>query len=182
MGEQELVEHIRHGDEATLGKLYSRYREEFVVWVRKTYGVDAEGATETYQQSVIVLYENAVSGKLQKLSGSLKTYLFAIGKNKVRELMRQRSKVFSMAGEMPDQADEPELEQKMEKEKRLQAVTHSFNQLGEGCKKLLQLFYYQNLRMEEIMLKLGYKNSDTAKNQKYKCMQKLRKIHLSKPQ
>jgi hypothetical protein len=36
--------------------------------------------------------------------------------------------------------------------------------------------YYHNCSIEDITKKFGYKNADTAKNQKYKCMQRLKKI------
>ncbi len=178
MGKQNLVEQIRKGNDATLGELYAEYREEFVLWSRKSYGLSHENAIEVYQQSIVSLYENAVSGKLNQLSSELKTYLFGIGKNKVREHIRKHKKELQIAGHNSEVENGQEIEEKIEKEKKLEALSRSFKKLSDGCQKLLQMFYYQNLRMDDIVEQLGYKNSSTAKNQKYKCMQQLRKIHL----
>ncbi|MBK6498767.1 MAG: hypothetical protein IPG00_11645 [Saprospiraceae bacterium] len=48
--------------------------------------------------------------------------------------------------------------------------------LGEPCKSLLELSYYQQMKLDDITLLLGYKNNDTTKNLKYKCMKRLQKI------
>jgi hypothetical protein len=48
--------------------------------------------------------------------------------------------------------------------------------LGEPCHELLGFYYFGRKTMEEISTIMGYKNPDTAKNQKYKCMERLRKM------
>jgi hypothetical protein len=52
----------------------------------------------------------------------------------------------------------------------------AIEQLGEPCRTLLEDFYMGNLTMEQISEKFGYTNADNAKNQKYKCLQRLKKI------
>ena len=47
--------------------------------------------------------------------------------------------------------------------------------LGEPCKTILKDFYIYKLSMEEISDKFGYTNSDNAKTQKYKCLQRLKR-------
>ena len=51
--------------------------------------------------------------------------------------------------------------------------------LGEPCRSILEDFYIKDLNMEDIRLKFGYTNSDNAKNQKYKCLQRLKKIFFT---
>ena len=48
--------------------------------------------------------------------------------------------------------------------------------LGDPCKRLLLLYYKEGLSMQQIADQLGYKNSDTAKNQKCKCIVRLRNL------
>jgi len=45
--------------------------------------------------------------------------------------------------------------------------------LGEPCKKILTLFYYDNLSMKEIVEHLPYENEQVVRNKKYKCLQAL---------
>jgi hypothetical protein len=48
--------------------------------------------------------------------------------------------------------------------------------LGEPCKSLLEAFYIQKKNMVDIARSFGYTNADNAKNQKYKCLMRLKKI------
>jgi hypothetical protein len=51
--------------------------------------------------------------------------------------------------------------------------------LGEPCKSLLEAFYLQKKSMQEIAGSFGYTNSENAKNQKYKCLMRLKKLFFS---
>jgi RNA polymerase sigma-70 factor (ECF subfamily) len=58
----------------------------------------------------------------------------------------------------------------------LALVHRCFERIGDPCHRLLEFFYFRQKSMEEISAELGYKNPETAKNQKYKCMERLRKL------
>jgi DNA-directed RNA polymerase specialized sigma subunit len=47
------------------------------------------------------------------------------------------------------------------------------NDLGESCKKILELFYYESLSMKEIVSHMHYENEQVVRNKKYKCLQQL---------
>jgi hypothetical protein len=53
------------------------------------------------------------------------------------------------------------------------------NGLGEPCKSLLEAFYIQKRSMQEIATGFGYTNAENAKNQKYKCLMRLKKLFFS---
>jgi DNA-directed RNA polymerase specialized sigma24 family protein len=63
-----------------------------------------------------------------------------------------------------------------ERDQNISRMKDSMGQLGEPCKGLLEDFYTRHLSMDEIAEKFGYTNADNAKNQKYKCLQRLKKI------
>ena len=54
-------------------------------------------------------------------------------------------------------------------------MNQSLENLGEPCAALIKDFYVNKLSMDEIAEKFGYTNSDNAKNQKYKCLQRLKR-------
>ena len=45
--------------------------------------------------------------------------------------------------------------------------------MGESCRKILSLFYYENLSMKEIVSQMHYENEQVVRNKKYKCLQQL---------
>ena len=51
--------------------------------------------------------------------------------------------------------------------------------LGEPCKSLLEAYYLQKQNMQVIAVNFGYTNADNAKNQKYKCLMRLKKIFFT---
>jgi DNA-directed RNA polymerase specialized sigma24 family protein len=51
--------------------------------------------------------------------------------------------------------------------------------LGEPCKSLLEAFYLKKKSMQDIAASFGYTNSENAKNQKYKCLMRLKKLFFS---
>ena len=55
----------------------------------------------------------------------------------------------------------------------------ALNSLGEPCKSLLEAFYIEKKSMDKIALLFGYTNADNAKNQKYKCLMRLKKLFFS---
>ncbi len=168
---------IKSGDDNHLAEIYKSHRAEFITWLTKSYQCTTEEAKDAYQFAILAFYENVVSNRLVELKSSLKTYLFAIGKNKILEL-RKSDKRFQELGdrseEVLDQVDTSEL---IEREATLELVEQSLEQLGEPCKSLLELYYYDKMTMEDIAETLNYKNAATAKNLKYKCLNRLRKIY-----
>jgi len=58
-------------------------------------------------------------------------------------------------------------------------MDRALNSLGEPCKSLLEAFYIEKKSMDQIALLFGYTNADNAKNQKYKCLMRLKKLFFS---
>ena len=174
------IEKIRKGSQLELEKIYRLYRSEFIGWIISKYSIETEDAREIYQQSVVIFYENIVNGQLTELTSSIKTYIFGIGKNLFMEQSRRLNKIDSYI--QPEQLDDKwEIHNGAEEDINgyaVEMVEKSMGVLGSPCKQLLELFYYHKKSMETIKDILGYKNTDTVKNVKYKCLKRLRKIYL----
>jgi len=54
-------------------------------------------------------------------------------------------------------------------------------QLGDACKKILVLFYYENLSMKEILEKTDYETEQVVRNKKYKCLKQLEAMLNEQP-
>jgi len=176
LADSEIVELIRQKDQRGLTLLYEAFRSEFVGWAVKFTRCDVEDAFDYYQATVIIVYDNVLAGKIDDLKSSLKTYVFSIGKNLALQHKRQQTRNQKLSAEYYLELYMTSSEQFENDEKYLELVSKCFNQLGDPCHSLLDLFYYHKNSMEEIALALNYKNPETAKNQKYKCMERLRKL------
>ncbi len=115
-----------------------------------------------------------MQGKITSLSCSIKTYLYAVAKNKWREAQRAAAKhstltVASAARQRQDTADVAE-------EEKLQRVLFHLTRLRDTSRKILHLYYYQRRSISEITEIMGYKNDSTTKNMKYKSIQRLKRL------
>ena len=174
-----LLQKIKNGEEQPLVELYRELKPAFVHWMYTRYSIPSAMAEEIFQLVMITFYENAVGNKLNELHSSLKTYLFAIGKNKALEFLRKQQKVTFMEDitvyhDLPEDKSEEELQ--IQKELSIQKVAKAMEQLKEGCRKVISMFYYQKHSMRDIMEAMGYQSEAVARNQRYRCVAKLKSL------
>lgn len=175
MEDNRIIHEIRNGNRKTLENIYNMYRKGFIEWTTASYRITSDQAVDLYQQAILCLYENIVGGKLDGIKSSLRTYLFAIGKYKTLEIYRYHARVSSLEGAIPD-CEAFDAEDGDCNERLLELAKSCLSILGDPCRKVLESYYYHRQSMREIAETLGYKNEQTAKNQKYKCLLRLREI------
>ena len=177
MSENDVIARIKSGDDNLLSAIYTDHRQEFTAWLMKNYSCTVDEAKEVYQLSIVIFYENILSGRLTHMTSTIKSYLFAIGKNKMLEYKKYGNRfVNDVDGNLGTQMEDESKTEKQEKEITFTIVEECLHLLGDPCQSLLDLYYYHKKTMTEIAEQLGYKNTDTAKNQKYKCMKRLKKL------
>src|SRR5690349_20325565 len=176
MTDDQLIVKIRNGDQSDLARIYEEYRAEFLHWITREFNCSTDDSKDIYQLTILIFYDNVRSGKLEHLVSSIKTYLYGIGKNVARDNMRKVGRNTSINQQqwlmeyLVDEADDKPDENLFLVAKKVLA------NLGQPCQRLVELFYYEKKSMEEISAELNYKNADTAKNQKCKCMARLRSL------
>lgn len=174
---EELLKAIRAGSQEKLQEVYLAHRQSFLDWAMKSYRCGQQDALDIYQEVIIAFYENVTSGKLDKIKSSLRTYLFGIGKLLIFS-QYQKGKRFSGLEIIPETepVDVPNIDLLMELDDRQQLMQAALKSLGENCRRLLLLYYYQRYSQESIMREMDYSNTDVVKSQKSRCMKALRKL------
>ena len=94
------------------------------------------------------------------------------------EAIRKKKHIITIVEEyvLYSVVDDSDITQKLELEKKIQSIDKALEEMGEPCKSIIELFYFQKLNWKQISQHLNYKNADTVKNIKYKCIQKLKTI------
>lgn len=173
--DNEFIEGLRSGNSEVLLALYKKYFNFVLKYIVNNNG-SQEAAEDIYQESIIVLYENCKKPEFQ-LNCQLQTYLYSVAKRLWLKELRKNNKVFLMKeneeNEVVDVSEE--MVEHEEKEWNLNKMNESLEKLGEPCVTLIRDFYINKLNMEIIAEKFGYTNADNAKNQKYKCLQRLKR-------
>lgn len=176
MNESKVISLLEKGDKAVLKEIYTNYKDSFIKYAYR-FSLAEEDLVDIYQDAIIALYENAINGKMQHLKCSVKTYLFSIGKNMIYEQLRRDKKaVFVNTDVLKDEYNETiELDNESLSEHQIK-LQNGFKRLGEQCKKILTLFYYNGFTLDEITTSLKYNKKDVVKSQKSRCLAKLKSI------
>jgi len=136
-------------------------------------------AQDIFQEAMIVLYEKARSGSFE-LNCQLKTYVYSVCRRLwLKKLQQLQRFAPELNGGEEIVAVEEDIELHEERNNEFQMMERALSNLGEPCKSLLEAFYLQKKNMNEIAGNFGYTNSDNAKNQKYKCLVRLKKIFFA---
>jgi RNA polymerase sigma factor (sigma-70 family) len=170
-----LIERMKSGDKSALAEVYKLYREPFVQFGLKYYR-DSELLYDIYQDATIALFERAIQGKLSLQKSSLKTYLFSMGKFMLftrlkkdppsTELSADHEVNMGLYEEAKNFIEDPD--------PMVVFLGKSLAKLGEKCRQILELYYYENKSMKEIQLILEYNHPDVVKSQKSRCLKSLK--------
>lgn len=179
MTDEHLIAQLKQRDKDALKNVYLSYKTEFIKFASR-YNAANELLEDVYQDALIVLYENAQMGKLDVLKSTLKTYLFGIGKFMLfkhfrdgkREVPTEETYIFDHYEQavIDDVYEDEGLDQYQIK------LMENFKKLGEKCREILELFYVQGMKLDEITQKQGYDNKDVAKSQKSRCLKSLKQL------
>jgi RNA polymerase sigma factor (sigma-70 family) len=173
--DREVVLGILNNSEEALNKLYTGYFPMILQFILNNNG-DEDDAKDVYQEGIIVLYNKIKSGNFE-LSSKLKTYIYSVCRRIWLKKLSQQSKRSNDISDFEDViAVETDVEHHEEKDQQFEKMQSTLLHLGEPCKTIIQDFYINNLSMQEICEKFGYTNADNAKTQKYKCLQRLKKL------
>ena len=136
----------------------------------------ADDAKDIFQEAMIVLYEKSRSGAFE-LNCQIKTFIYSVSRRLWLKRLQQQNR-FSSAGDSMETTVpvEDELEAHEQRNAEFDMMDQAISHLGEPCKSLIEAYYLQKKNMQEIAGLFGYTNADNAKNQKYKCLMRLKKL------
>ena len=173
--DREVILGILNDSVDALNKLYAAYFPMVLQFILNNNG-DEDDAKDVYQEAIIVLYNKVKTGNFE-LSSKLKTYIYSVSRRIWLKKLAQHSRKNSNIADFEDiLAVEEDVEQHEEKEIQFDKMKTALESLGEPCNTIIQDFYIHNQSMQEICEKFGYTNTDNAKTQKYKCLQRLKKL------
>ncbi|PPK84784.1 RNA polymerase sigma factor (sigma-70 family) [Neolewinella xylanilytica] len=174
-----LFEAIKRGDHHLIDQLYLQHRDAFVTYAqRQLYATEADAA-DCFQDAVIAFYKNIVSGKLQELTCSIRTYLFSIGKRLVyrRNKKRQREPATDHeAGINPADELDWSLIDRFEHAHQQEVLQTAMNKIGSPCREILTLYYYHHYPIESITESVGLPSDGATRIKKMRCLKELKKL------
>jgi RNA polymerase sigma factor (sigma-70 family) len=179
----ELLAAIGSGDQLNnaIYFIYQQFSQTIQSFILANSGMPAD-AEDIFQETVVIFIDLVKKNKFRG-EASVKTFLTAIARNLwLNELKkRERSEIREKAFEKNRDATEPDVSQHMANQEIKQQFLEVLGKLGENCKKLLTLCYYENMSMKDIVHHLPYENEQVVRNKKYKCLQSLTEMIKQNP-
>ncbi len=175
ISDKALFEKLKTGDSSSFELLYKFYFPSVESYIKLNLG-NKEDAEDVFQEAIIVLLQKIKQPDFV-LTSSLKTYLYAVAKNLwLKRLRDTKLKVVDSDLNLNAYRTEPEafeLEPELSKEEK---VENWFQKITQHCENILKALFFYEVPMDNLMVKMGWKNKHTASNQKHKCIQQIKNV------
>lgn len=170
-----ILDLIRKGDDEGLVMLYEANRRPILSFVTRNNG-SHDDAEDLLQEALIILWERVRANRYEH-NARLGTFIYATVKNLwLRRLARLRREAPADIEESTGHIESASALDIMVESEEARIVHEALDELGEPCKSLLVLFYWEEKTMEQIAAALNFANAQTAKSKKYQCKKALQKI------
>lgn len=181
--DEELIKSLqneRDSNEA-IGFMYDHFFGSLSRFIMNNQG-SLQDAEDIFQEVVLNFIALV---KLNKFRGesSIKTFLFSLNRFSWLNELKRRGRSFTreLNYEKGKDVIETDISNQMIQRESTDQITALMNDLGETCRKILLMFYYEDLSMKDILQQLNYENEQVVRNKKYKCLKQLEKMISDKP-
>ena len=160
------------GDENAFVEIVDEYRESLIFFLYRYVG-DLHAAEDLAED---VFVEVLLHPKRFRFQCGLKTWIFAIGRNRAVDFLRKTSRLRVVSLEEAEQfADVHSLEETVLDSEEKRALNRALGEIGEDYRMALHLVYFEELSYEEAG-QVMKKNRKQVENLVYRGKQSLRKI------
>lgn len=173
--EKALLEGLANNDKKAVETIYKDNFNMVQSLIINNNG-SSDDAKDIFQETIIVLYEKVRSGTFE-LHCQIKTFVYSVSRRLWLKRLQQQNRYSSPGDSMENVvAVDEDIEAHEQRNTEFEMMEKAISNLGEPCKSLLEAYYLQKQNMQVIAANFGYTNADNAKNQKYKCLMRLKKI------
>lgn len=173
-----MLKGLAKNDRKAIETIYREHYNLVQAMVVKNNGT-AEDAKDVFQDAMIVLYEKAKQESFT-LQCQIGTFLYSICRRLwLKKLLLQSRLMVAEDSDVELASVEEEVEDQERRNTEYTLMEQAIHTLGEPCKSLLEAFYLHKRNMQDIAASFGYTNAENAKNQKYKCLMRLKKLFFS---
>jgi len=181
--DSELVANLRTGKrmDETIKAIYRKHFDSLSWYVMNNSG-SRQDAEDVFQEVMVAFIELVQKDKFRGES-SVKTFLYSLNRHTwLNELKRRgRSLAREEKYEKGQVQTEPDTSDLIADREGRNEVMRLVGELGETCRKILLLFYYENFSMKEILDATEYENEQVVRNKKYKCLKQLEQMITENP-
>jgi len=174
--QDQFIASLKKNERTAFILLYDLYYPVLARYILQ-HGGTKEDAEDHFQETVLVLIHN-MKKETFYLSSSLKTYLYAINKNLWLKKTRD-NKINTGLEKYEEVLSEEDFhlieEHRLQEQQREGWLQELMGKVSQHCIILITRIFFKNGESNELVKELGYSNTHSFNNQKYKCLTQLRK-------
>lgn len=182
--QSQLIDAIKTNNSVILKALYESSYQKIELLVLSNNGTK-EDAKDVYQEAFITVWNHIKNNTfIPSNETAIQGYIYTISKNKWMDILKssqfKKTALISDATSFINKTDELySLHQEEFIEEKLKKVMEAFKNMGAPCKQLLTDFYHEKKPLKIIATELNIEEN-TVRNKKYRCMEQLRALVISK--
>ena len=178
LNEQALLQGLANNDSRAIETIYKQNFNMVQSFVLNNNGSYDE-ARDIFQEAMIALYEKTKSESFV-LTCKINTYVYSICRRLWLKRLQQLGKFSGSVDSFEETVSvEEDLEVHQKRNAEYNIMERALGSMGEPCKSLLEGYYVKKKDMQALAKEFGYTNADNAKNQKYKCLMRLKKLFFA---
>ncbi len=175
LSDQEILEQIRSktNPNQAISQLYDQHFGMLEHYILQNSGSQDDAADLI--QEVMLVFVKLVSDEKYRGEASIKSLLYSICRNLWITELRKRKATAARNERYEGEKDlfDSTINEQISRTENLKFVMDLFDKLGEKCRQILTLFYYEDYSMKEICEKMDFSSDQVLRNKKYKCLQTL---------
>jgi RNA polymerase sigma factor (sigma-70 family) len=181
--DSELVANLRAGKrmDEMIKTIYRNHFDSLSWYVMNNNG-SRQDAEDVFQEVVVAFIDLVQKDKFRGES-TVKTFLYSLNRHTWLNELKRRGRALAREEKYERGQERTELDSSQviaDREGKAE-VMRLLEELGETCRKILLLFYYENLSMKEILEATAYENEQVVRNKKYKCLKQLEQTIIENP-
>lgn len=168
----QVLRAFREKDDKLLEQLYNDFRD-LVIGHLINKNATQEQAEDIYIYGLQVVFEKTRNPKFE-FTDSFKSYLFKVCENRFHKSFRRKKFQSEITIDQLAVLAINENDDDFHQADIVNLVYSNLKNLSEKCQELITLFYQTELDWTEIAMQTGYASDNSARQQKFRCIEKLK--------
>ncbi|MCB0617736.1 MAG: sigma-70 family RNA polymerase sigma factor [Saprospiraceae bacterium] len=173
------IQGLLDNDRVILEKCYDQFENSIIQFARRNNG-NIEDGRDLFQEGLLAVLKMAQRPNFQ-LTSSFYALLFGICRRIWLKQLRKRYGREVTISDENEYTDEQDVERTLLARELSMLVRNKLQELTERCQKILNLFYEEERKMQEIAEEMEFANENVAKKEKFKCKKRLIELIQSDP-
>ena len=174
MKEDEILEQLRLNDKSSAIKYLYKEFPKIKANICAS-GGNKEISEELFNDALVIMIEKVNSPSFV-LTSKVSTYLFGIVRLLWKNELRKQKKKYELEWNDTLIVSEDDIDYDSEREMYFKEMEVIIKKLSNKCQLIFERFYYKKESMKNIANALGFSSVNSAKTQKYKCMERSIKL------